>query len=171
MSGRISQMEDLRLVGEPSARLVTELFVQLMVTDWSLRPVLKQATAVALRLVGAVIDAGDPAAPPFLTLRLMLRDELMVIEVEDELPMLAAPQPGPGERVGVRPRAAGGRTTWCELPLPAGLNARQVRLPQRGARRTLVDEPASGEPVAVEPAMLGRLLAGLSGLNGPDRPA
>jgi hypothetical protein len=164
-------MEDLRLVAEPSARLVTELFVRLMLTDWSLGPVLKQATAVALRFVGAVIDAGDPAAPPFLTVRLVLRDEVLVIEVEDDLAALAAPQAGPGERVGVLPRTGGGRTTWSELPLPAGLNAQQVRLPRRGERRTLVDEPASGEPVAVEPAMLGRLLAGLSGLPGPNRPA
>jgi hypothetical protein len=159
-------MDDIRLVAQPSALPVTELFVRLILTDWSLRPMLDEVTAAAKRLVGAVIDAGDPKAPPFVTLRLRLRAEVLVVEVDDDVPGLPAPQARPGERVGVDPAPGGGRTTWCELPLPGGMTARQVRLPRRQDRRTLVDEPVSGEPVAADPEVLERLLTRLSGWSG-----
>jgi len=166
LSARTSQMDDLRLVAQPSAMLCTELFVRLILSDWSLRPLLEQTKAAATRLVGAVIDAADPTSPPFLTLRLRLRAETLVIEVEDDLTDLTPPKAGPGERVGVQPGPEGGRLTWCELPLPGGLTAGQVQLPRRGDRRTLVDEPVTGEPVGADPAVLERLLTRLSGWNG-----
>jgi hypothetical protein len=149
LSAHTSQMDDIRLVAQPSALPVTELFVRLILTDWSLLPMLEQVTGTAKRLVQAVIDASDPKAPAFVTLRLRLRAEVLSVEVD--------------ERMGVSPADGGGRTTWCELPLPGGMTARQVRLPRRQDRRTLVDEPVSGEPVAADPQVLERLLTRLSG--------
>lgn len=166
MSAHTSQMDDLRLVAQPSALPVSELFVRLILSDWSLKPMLEQVTATARRLVEAVIDAGDPKAPAFVTLRLRLTAEVLLVEVDDNLPHLPPPQAVPGERVGVDPAPGGGRTTWCELPLPGGMTAKQVRLPRRGDRRTLVDEPVSGDPVTADPQVLERLLSRLSGWSG-----
>ncbi|WP_329045527.1 ATP-binding protein [Amycolatopsis sp. NBC_01488] len=167
MSAHTSQMDDIRLVAQPSALPVTELFVRLILTDWSLMPMLDQVTATAKRLVETVIDAGDPRSPAFVTLRLRLRAEVLVVEVDDDVPGLPEPKvAGPGERVGVTPGPGGARTTWCELELPGGINARQVRLPRRQDRRTLVDEPVSGDPVAADPEVLERLLTRLSGWSG-----
>lgn len=166
MSAHTSQMDDIRLVAQPSALPVTELFVRLILTDWSLLPMLEQVTATAKRLVGAVIDTSDPKAPAFVTLRLRLRAEVLSIEVDDDVPGRPEPQARPGERLGVEPAAGGGRTTWCELALPGGMTARQVRLPRRQDRRTLVDEPVSGDPVAADPEVLERLLTRLSGWSG-----
>ncbi len=166
MSARTSQVDDLRLVAQPNAVLCAELFVKLILSDWSLLPMLEPVTAAAGRLVGAVIDASDPKAPAFITVRLQLRGEVLLVEVEDELPAIAPPVAAPGQRVGV---AMQGRTrvSWCEVPLPGGMSAGQVRLPRRGDRRTLVDEPVSGEPVGADPAVLERLLTQLSGWSGP----
>jgi hypothetical protein len=166
LSARTSQVDDLRLVAQPNAVLCTELFVRLILSDWSLRPLLDQAKTAATRLVSTVIDAADPASPPFLTLRLRLRADVLVIEVDHDLPGLAAPTPAPGERTGMAEGEAGGTTTWCELPLPGGLSAGQVQLPRRGDRRTLVDEPVSGGPVGADPEVLERLLTRLSGWSG-----
>ncbi len=166
MSAHTSQMDDIRLVAQPSALPVTGLFVRLILTDWSLLPMLEQVTATAKRLVEAVIDASDPKAPAFVTLRLRLRAEVLSIEVDDDVPGRPDTPARPGERLGVVPADGGGRTTWCELPLPGGMTARQVRLPRRQDRRTLVDEPVSGDPVAADPEVLERLLTRLSGWSG-----
>lgn len=166
MSAHTSQMDDIRLVAQPSALPVTELFVRLILTDWSLLPMLEQVTATAKRLVEAVIDASDPKAPAFVTLRLRLRAEVLSIEVDDDVPGRPDTPARPGERLGVSAADGGGRTTWCELPLPGGMTARQVRLPRRQDRRTLVDEPVSGDPVAADPEVLERLLTRLSGWSG-----
>jgi len=166
LSAHTSQMDDIRLVAQPSALPVTELFVRLILTDWSLLPMLEQVTATAKRLVEAVVDASDPKAPAFVTLRLRLRAEVLSIEVDDDVPGRPEPRARPGERLGVAPAEGGGRTTWCELPLPGGMTARQVRLPRRQDRRTLVDEPVSGDPVAADPEVLERLLTRLSGWSG-----
>lgn len=166
LSARTSQVDDLRLVAQPNAMLCSELFVRLILSDWSLRPLLDQAKTAAARLVGALVDAADPKEPPFLTLRLRLQSDVLVIEVDHELTGLPAPTPAPGERTGVVPGATGGVTTWCELPLPGGMSAGQVQLPRRGDRRTLVDEPVSGAPVGADPEVLERLLTRLSGWSG-----
>ncbi|MEV6910701.1 ATP-binding protein [Amycolatopsis sp. NPDC051071] len=166
MSARTSQVDDLRLVAQPNAVLCSELFVRLILSDWSLRPLLDQAKTAAAKLVGALVDAADPKTPPFLTLRLRLKADVLVIEVDHDLDRLAAPTPAAGERTGVVPCETGGVTTWCELPLPGGLSAGQVQLPRRGDRRTLVDEPVSGAPVGADPEVLERLLSRLSGWSG-----
>lgn len=166
MSAHTSQMDDIRLVAQPSALPVTELFVRLILTDWSLMPMLDQVTGTAKHLVGAVIEASDPKAPAFVTLRLRLHAEVLSVEVDDDVPGRPDTPGRPGERMGVAPADGGGRTTWCELPLPGGMSARQVRLPRRQDRRTLVDEPVSGDPVAADPEVLERLLTRLSGWSG-----
>ncbi|WP_409180605.1 ATP-binding protein [Amycolatopsis sp. VS8301801F10] len=158
MSTRTTQVDDLRLVAQPSAVPCTELFVRLILTDWSLLPMLEQVTNAAVRLVGDVVDQSSPSAPAFVTVRLQLRGDRLVVEVDDDL---VAPTPPRDERIGVR-TGDRGRTTWCELPLPGGISAGQVRLPRRGDRRTLVDEPVSGEPVTADPQVLERLLNRLS---------
>lgn len=168
MSARTSQVDDLRLVAQPNAMVCAELFVKLILSDWSLMPMLKQATAAAGRLVGAVVDASDPRTPAFLTLRMQLRGDHLLVEVDHELTAVAAPMAQPGERVGVE-QLGRSRTTWCQLPLPGGMSAGQVRLPRRGDRRTLVDEPVSGDPVAADPAVLERLLTQLSGWSGAGK--
>ncbi|WP_116199166.1 ATP-binding protein [Amycolatopsis circi] len=159
MSTRTTQVDDLRLVAQPSAVPCTELFVRLILTDWSLMPMLDQVTNAAVRLVGDVVDQSSPSAPAFVTVRLQLSGDRLVVEVDDDL---VAPAPPRDERIGVRHGDRGGRTTWCELPLPGGISAGQVRLPRRGDRRTLVDEPVSGEPVTADPQVLERLLNRLS---------
>ncbi|WP_033287590.1 hypothetical protein [Amycolatopsis jejuensis] len=159
MSTRTTQVDDLRLVAQPSAVPCTELFVRLILSDWSLLPMLDQVTNAAVRLVGDIVDQSRPAAPAFVTVRLQVRGEMLVVEVEDDLP---APIPPRDTRIGVRPGPRGGRVTWCELPLPGGMSAGQVRLPRRGDRRTLVDEPVSGDPVTADPQVLERLLNRLS---------
>ncbi|GAA3570509.1 hypothetical protein GCM10022222_63300 [Amycolatopsis ultiminotia] len=163
MSTRTTQVDDLRLVAQPSAVPCTELFVRLILADWSLLPMLERASATATRLVGDVVDQSHPSTPAFVTVRLQVRGELLVVEVEDDLP---APRPPDDERIGVRPRSGGGRVSWCEIPLPGGMSAGQVQLPRRQGRRTLVDEPVSGEPVAADPQVLERLLNRLSGWSG-----
>ncbi|GAA1939378.1 ATP-binding protein [Amycolatopsis minnesotensis] len=166
MSAHTTQMDDLRLVAQPSAVPCAELFVRVILADWSLLPMLDQVTSATGRLVGAVVDEGTPSAPAFLTVRLRLREDALVIEVDDDLPDPAPPRSRRGERIGVVPNPAGGRTTWCELPLPGGLNAGEVRLPHRKERRTLVDEPVTGEPVAADPAVLERLLDRMGNWSG-----
>ncbi|MBB4683689.1 ATP-binding protein [Amycolatopsis jiangsuensis] len=163
MSTRTTQVDDLRLVAQPSAVSCTELFVRLILMDWSLLPMLEQVSATAAHLVGEVVDQSHPSAPAFLTVRLQLRGEMLLVEVEDDLP---APRPPRDERIGVRPGAGGGRVSWCELALPGGMSAGQVQLPRRQGRRSLVDEPVSGEPVAADPQVLERLLNRLSGWSG-----
>ncbi len=166
MSARTSQVDDLRLVAQPNAVLCTELFVRLILSDWSLRPLLDPAKTAGSRLVETVIEAANPSSPPFITVRLRLQADVLIIEVDHDLPGLAAPTPEPGEKTGVAPAENGGWTSWCELPLPGGLSAGQVQLPRRGDRRTLVDEPVSGEPVGADPEVLERLLSRLSGWSG-----
>lgn len=166
MSAHTTQVDDLRLVAQPSAVPCAALFVRMILTDWSLKPMLDQVTAAAGRLVGAIVDASVPGVPAFLTLRLRLQGGMLVVEVDDDLLDPAPPRSGPGERVGVEPHGFRGRTTWCELDLPGGMTAGQVRLPRREGRRTLVDEPVSGEPVATEPEVLERLLSRLSDWSG-----
>lgn len=155
-------------MAQPNALVCAELFVKLILSDWSLMPMLAQVTAAASRLVGAVVDASDPKAPAFITVRLQLRGDHLLVEVDHELTAVSAPVAQPGERVGVE-QLGRSRTTWCQLPLPSGMSAGQVRLPRRGDRRTLVDEPVSGEPVAADPAVLDRLLTQLSGWSGPSQ--
>ncbi|MGW4489681.1 ATP-binding protein [Amycolatopsis sp. NPDC004368] len=165
MSTRTTQVDDLRLVAQPSAVPCTELFVRLILSDWSLLPMLDQVTATTARLVGDIVDQSNPAAPAFITVRLQLRGETLVIEIEDDLVGPNPPRTAPGERIGVEPLRAG-RLTWCEMTLPGGMTAGQVRLPRRQERRTLVDEPVSGAPVAADPEVLERLLNRLSGWSG-----
>ncbi|HWD05272.1 MAG TPA: ATP-binding protein [Amycolatopsis sp.] len=165
MSARTTQMDDLRLVAQPSAVSCTELFVRLILTDWSLLSMLDQVTATTSRLVGDVVDQSPRSAPAFLTVRLQIRGAALVIEIEDDLIAPDPPRTAPGERIGVEPTRHG-RLTWCEMPLPSGMSAGQVSLPRRQDRRTLVDEPVSGAPVAADPEVLERLLNRLSGWSG-----
>ncbi|MFF0145926.1 hypothetical protein ATK36_0944 [Amycolatopsis sulphurea] len=163
MSTRTTQVDDLRLVAQPSAVSCTELFVRLLLTDWSLQSVLDEAAATAAHLVGEVVDQSHPARPAFLTVRLQLRGDVLLVEVEDDL---LAPRAPRDERIGVRPGPGGGRVSWCEVSLPGGLTAGEVRLPHRRDRRTLVDEPVSGDPVGADPEVLERLLNRLNGWSG-----
>ncbi|MFE3780781.1 ATP-binding protein, partial [Amycolatopsis sp. NPDC059090] len=143
MSTRTTQVDDLRLVAQPSAVPCTELFVRLILTDWSLMPMLDQVTNAAVRLVGDVVDQSSPSAPAFVTVRLQLRGDRLVIEVDDDL---VAPTPPRDERIGVRPGERGGRTTGWVQALTGGGWGGPVALPRPGAPRTVVDGARVGGP-------------------------
>ncbi|WP_020667081.1 hypothetical protein [Amycolatopsis nigrescens] len=156
-------MDDLRLVAMPSAMNCAALFVRFTLTEWSLKPLAEHAVQVVSRFVKAVVDAADPKRPAFMTLRLRVRGDCLMIELEDD-------QPGrplvdlAGEHTGVVQLDGRGKLVWCELPLPSGVSADEVALPRRGARRSLVEEQLGNGPQAeVDPAVLRRILTGLTG--------
>ncbi|MFC4003499.1 ATP-binding protein [Prauserella oleivorans] len=165
MSTHTAQVDDLRLVALPSALNCTEMFVRFSLTEWSLPMLLEPVTESARRLVQRVIDNTDQKAPGFVTVRLRLAGDCLVIEVEDD--QLAHVHDGApnlrGRRTGTVPLEGRGKLVWCEVPLPPGLSASDVRLPHRGERRRAPEPPAPSraEPGGVDPALVDRVLVGL----------
>ncbi|MEU3274937.1 ATP-binding protein [Saccharomonospora sp. NPDC006951] len=189
MNRQTAQVDDLRLVALPSAVNCTDLFVRFSLTEWSLPIMFDDATKAARLLVQAVVDTTDARAPGFVTVRLRLSGDCLVIEVEDDQRARVhdtAPQV-PGRRTGAVPLEGRGKLVWCEVPLPGGISADSVRLPHRGDRRSQTGEytqqpegnpaPArhSGEQggpqqalppwqqqsAGVDPALVDRVLVGL----------
>lgn len=166
MNNQTSQVDDLRLVATPSAVNVAEMFVRFSLMEWSLRPLVAQATQVGRHLVAAVVDnanAGSGVAG-FLTVRLRLQGDGLVIEIEDEQ-VATRPVVSPeiaGARIGVVPTAYGTRL-WCELPLPNNMTAKSVPLPRREQRRSPAAEALADEPVGVDPQVMQRILSALGG--------
>ncbi|SFP00723.1 hypothetical protein SAMN05421810_101668 [Amycolatopsis arida] len=164
MNSQTAQVDDLQLVSMPSAVSCANLFVRFTLTEWSLRPLVEEAGRAVSRFVSAVVDRADPREPGFLTVRLRLSGEYLIVEVEDDQsPASAAAPVMEGRRTGVERVAGTGRLVWCELPLPPGTSATDVRLPRRSERRrSLVTEQMRGEPVEVDPRLVERILTGLS---------
>ncbi|WP_158890328.1 ATP-binding protein [Amycolatopsis anabasis] len=163
MNSQTAQVDDLRLVAMPNAVNCASMFVRFTLAEWSLRSLVPEVTTVTCGLVSAVVDAADPAAPSFLTVRLQVRGDRLVVEVEDDQPPRpSATAPVAGHHGGVVPLEGGGKYVWCELPLPEGMTAAGVALPRREARRSLVTEQMAGEKVEVEPEVVRRILAGLT---------
>ncbi|KAA2258029.1 ATP-binding protein [Solihabitans fulvus] len=165
MDSHTAQVDDLRLVALPNAVSCADMFVRFSLAEWSLRLMQDEAIYVTCHLVAAVVDHSDPRAPGFITVRLRLRGDCLVIEVEDDHPSPTIPSPVlNGRRAGVLPVRGRGTLVWCELPLPAHLTAAAVPLPQREPRRSPAAEAErlAGEPTGVDPAIMERILYGLS---------
>lgn len=163
MRTQTAQVDDLRLVALPSALKCTDLFVRFSLTEWSLLAMLDDTLSAARRLVNAVVEVTDARRPGFVTVRLRLSGDCLVIEVEDDHPALAhadAPVVD-GRPTGVVELNGRGRLVWCEVPLPTGLTADRVRLPHRDERRSHVPEPAPGQAAGPDPDLVDRVLVGL----------
>ncbi|MEU6641532.1 ATP-binding protein [Saccharomonospora sp. NPDC046836] len=165
MNSQTTQVDDLRLVALPSALNCTDLFVRFSLTEWSLPALLDDVTVAARQLVKAVIDNTDPRRPGFVTLRLRVAGDCLVIEVEDD--QVARSHAGAptvaGRRTGAVPLDGRGKLVWCEVPLPQGVTAAGVRLPRRDERRTQISEPAPAPtpPGVIDPGLVDRVLVGL----------
>ena len=160
VNSHTSQVDDVRFVALPSAVSCTDLFVRFCLTEWSLPLLMNDAVSVAQRLVGAVVDRTDPRSPSFVTVRLRLSSEHLVIEVQDDLVERSPRAPRiEGHEIGVVSFDGRGKRVWCELPLPVGLTA---QLPRRDRRRSLVAEQDPGQAREVDPQLAQRTLAALN---------
>jgi hypothetical protein len=161
VNSHTSQVDDVRFVALPSAVSCTDLFVRFSLTEWSLPVLMNDAVFVAQRLVGAVVDRTDPRSPSFVTVRLRLSSEHLVIEVQDDLVEHSPRAPRiEGHEIGVVSFDGRGKRVWCELPLPVGLTA---QLPRRDRRRSLVAEQDPGQARGeVDPQLAQRTLAALN---------
>nr|WP_308423988.1 ATP-binding protein [Saccharopolyspora subtropica] len=159
-----AQVDDLRLIALPSAVNCAEMFVRFALAEWSLRELTDETTQLASDLVTAAVDSADPDTPGFLTIRLRLSGESLIIEVEDEqatIPPALAPGFANG-RCGATALRGGGTLVWCEVPLPGGVSATAVPLPRRSRKRTAPAERAAEETAEIDPEVIKRLLSGLS---------
>jgi len=158
-----SQVDDLRLVAVQSAVSCAALFVRFTVAEWSLPSMLDDVSRVVGNRVLAIVENSDPRVPGFITLRLGLRGEYFIVEVQDDLTGdLTAGPALRGVKTVVVPLAGRGNLMRSELLLPSGLSAQEVSLPRRGSRRSVVDEQFDGSQGPVEPAVLQRVLSSLT---------
>ena len=170
MIGQTTQVDDLRLVAAPSAVNCAEMFVRFSLIEWSLRPLAGEATRILKHLVAASIAGATKAAPRFLTVRLRLHGDALVIEVDDDRP--GEPPELPGAQINAVTLPGGTRNMWSELPLPSGMSAAAVPLPQRTNRNvsrlpTRAVEQTSEHPrVDPDSQILQRVLHGLNRANG-----
>jgi len=176
VNARTTQMDDLRLIALPSAVNCADLFVRFSLSEWALSALVNDATYAAGQLVGAAVASADPRSPGFITVRLRLRGDCLVIEVEDERrsSTMVLPATLPDSQIGIVNLEQGGALIWCELPLPIGLTAAEVRLPRREQRRSpaaqrLASARPSEEDAAVDPQVIQRIFTALSRPSGPDR--
>jgi hypothetical protein len=161
VNGETVQVDDIQLTAQPSAVNCTDLFVRFTLIEWSLRALQDEASSAACAVVDSLVRSADQSTPGFLTVRLRLRDDCLVIEVTDDQPMQPGTQPEglAGRRSGVEPVPGGGKLVWCELPLPQGVTASAVPLPRRERKASRSSEPV--EPAEVDPQVIQRLLSGL----------
>ncbi|MGW0523270.1 MULTISPECIES: ATP-binding protein [unclassified Crossiella] len=160
MTPQTAQVDDIQLVALPTAVNCADLFAQFTLREWSLRPLLEEASTAAGQLVAAVVESADPKRPGMLTVRLRVSGDSLVIEVADGRPAEATPDmEGPNLGVVALDR---GRMLWCELPLPGGVTAEAVPLPRRERRRSPEAERLANDPHEVDPEVMERLLTGLS---------
>jgi hypothetical protein len=171
VNSQTAQVDDLQLVAVPSAVNLAELFVRFTLTEWSLRSLLDDAMHVARQLVTAVVDSTDSGSPGLITVRLRVRGNSLVIEVEDDqiAQLRAGSTTVAGRRAGVVPLEGRGKLVWCELPLPSDVDASAVPLPRRERRRSPAAAQMADEPHDVDPEVMQRLLFGLS--RPPDEQA
>jgi hypothetical protein len=169
VNGETVQVDDIQLTAQPSAVKCTDMFVRFTLTEWALRGLEDEAARIGCEAVNSVVRNANPDSPGFLTVRLRLRGDCLVIEVSDDQPAQqgALPAALSGKRAGVE-RLGHGKLVWCELPLPGGVEASAVPLPRRGRKssRAASDEPV--EQAEVDPQVIQRILSGLGG--PPQRP-
>ncbi|GAB3289438.1 hypothetical protein [Parasphingorhabdus pacifica] len=165
MNHQTAQVDDLQLIALPSAVNCTDIFVRFALTEWSLRPMADEAVQAASHLVQTAVDNNNPKSPSLITVRLRLRGDCLVIELEDEqmIEQPAVPSELEEYRSGVEPMSNGqGKRVWCELPLPGGVEASAVPLPRRERKRSTLAEQLPDEATEVDPQVMERLLSGLN---------
>lgn len=158
-----AQVDDLRLVALQSAVNCTDLFVRFQLTEWSLQGMFDEVASAARALVQAVVDNTDADAPGFVTVRLRLSGDCLLVEVEDDQVERAHDEAPAvrGRQTGAVPLEGRGKLVWCELALPAGMSADKVRLPHRDERRSQVPELPPGAARGPDPELVDRVLVGL----------
>lgn len=165
MISQTTQVDDLRLVAAPSAVNCAEIFVRFALIEWSLRPLIPDATAVTRHIVSSSVAGATQSRPRFLTVRLRLHGDCVVIELDDD--QLGEPPELDGWTISAVSMPGGRRNVWCELPLPTGMSA---ALPRRAPGRSAATAPSApslseypGEPVdAADSEILQRVLYGLN---------
>jgi hypothetical protein len=169
VNSETAQVDDIQLTAQPSAVNCTDLFVRFTLTEWALRPLLDDAAHTACQVVEAAVDGANPKSPGFLTVRLRLRGDCLVIEVSDDqvVQPRALPSALEGRRAGVEPLRGRGKLVWCELPLPEGVSASAVPLPRRERKPSPAAERLADEPAEVDPQVIQRILSGLG--NPPEQ--
>ncbi|AHH96259.1 hypothetical protein GCM10010174_77390 [Kutzneria viridogrisea] len=164
MNAQTAQMDDLQLIALPTAVSCTEMFVRFALSEWNLRAMLEPAVYVGRELVGSMVATAALHTPGLITVRLRLRGDSLVVEVEDML--VAFPPTVPvtlsGYHAGVVSLAGRGNLLWCELALPTGLDAASVRLPRREQRRSPAAEQLGEERSEVDPQVIQRIFTALS---------
>jgi hypothetical protein len=168
VNARTEQVDDLQLVALPSAVNCAELFARFSLAEWSLRPMQDEAAHVLGNLVASVVDTANHRVPRFITLRLRLSGNMLILEVEIDP---YAPKPAPtnalkGRHAGILQLDDGCTLLWCEMPLPTGMTASAVPLPRREPRRSPAAEGLPPEATEVDPQVMERLLYGLGGSQG-----
>lgn len=165
MIAQTTQVDDLRLVALPSAVNCAEMFVRFALSEWSLRPLVPEATRITRHLVKASVAGANAAAPRFLTVRLRLHGDALVIELDDDL--RGEPPELPGAQINAVTLPGSRRNIWSELPLPTGMSAAAVPLPQRAPNRPAPVEQTAEQPdLDGDSQILKRVLYGLNRPNG-----
>lgn len=166
MNDQTTQVDDLQLVAVPSAVNCTDLFVRFTLAEWCLQPMLDEVTDTANRLVKAAVGNADSRETSIIAVRLRLRGEELLVEIEDGRaePRLAVPAELSEKNCGVGATGGGGQLLWCALPLPGGTDASAVPLPRRGTTKTATAvEPApENETAEMDPEVMQRILAALT---------
>ena len=170
MNPQTTQVDDLRLVALPTAVNCADMFVRFALREWSLVQIQDDASHVACELVHAVVGRSDPKAPGFITLRLRLHGDCLVIEVEDvAVQPPVVPDTLEGRQAGAVAMPNGGNLVWCEVGLPTGINAQAVPLPRRERRKPPASAgPAEPESAEVDDEFFERLLSKLN--RSPEPP-
>ena len=170
MNPHTTQVDDLQLIALPSAVNCADLFVRFSLTEWSLELMRDEAITVTTALVNAAVESADSRSPGMITVRLRLRGDALVVEIEDENPVPPDLVRLVGSRSsGVVSRGTnGGKLVWCELPLPGGQKASAVPLPRRERRRSPAAEALANEPAEVDPKVMERVLYALNHVPETD---
>ncbi|MET0234954.1 MAG: ATP-binding protein [Kibdelosporangium sp.] len=169
MNPQTTQVDDLRLVALPTAVNCADIFVKFALTEWSLRQLQDETSHVACELVNAVVQRSDTKVPGFITLRLRLHGDCLVVEVEDAAATPpVVPESLAGRQAGAVALPTGGNLVWCEVGLPSGISAKAVPLPRREKRKPPAS--AGGEPdqADVDDEFFERLLTKLN--RAPEDP-
>lgn len=171
MNSDTVQVDDMQLIALPSAVNCADLFVRFTLTEWKLRDMVEDTSAVARIVAGASVAANDPKSPGMVTLRLRLRGDCLVVELEDRRLVRLPDEPEvAGRRHGV---VSIGHTNlaWCELALPSGMSASAVPLPRRERRRSPAAAMVDDDGPEVAPEVIERILLGLNrAQQEPQRP-
>lgn len=148
MISQPTQVDDLRLVALPSAISCAEMFVRFALAEWSLRPLIDDATLVTRHIVKSSVEGATPSRPKFLTIRVRSHGDCVVIEVDDE--QTGEPPELPGWTISAVTLPNGRRNVWCEIPFRNGITASLPRrAPGRSAARQAI-QPPGVEPPKIE---------------------